>query len=144
MKNSIFKTLAKVRGKNLRATPPSVVIDQMTEPRPLPMGRGEFEEWAARILSGALLPPPADADPEKAIASWKVALANMIMHLGPTESHKPDAFFIHSLRKGAINQVAWSYIQEEQIARGKEVLRSGATKAVEPIASKATDETQKG
>jgi hypothetical protein len=38
--------------------------------------------------------------------SLKAALCTMILHLGPTESHKPDAHFIHSLRKGAVNQTA--------------------------------------
>ena len=51
--------------------------------RPLPQGMTEFEEWADRIISGALV----TADP----MSLKFALANMIMHLGPTESHKEDA-----------------------------------------------------
>lgn len=70
----------------------------MFEPRPLPMGMAEFEEWADRIISGALI--TADAD------SQKFALANMLMQLGPTEHHKPDIHFISSLRKIAVNQIA--------------------------------------
>jgi hypothetical protein len=62
------------------------------------MGRKEFEEWSDRIIGGALV----SADPP----SQKFVLANMILALGPTESHKPDAHFIHSLRKFAANQVA--------------------------------------
>jgi hypothetical protein len=92
-------------GKNLTITPKEVIIDQMNEPRPLPMGLTEFHEWSDRIIGGALLP----CEPDKLeifIESQKFALANMLMHLGPTESHKPDAFFIHSLRKFAVNQVA--------------------------------------
>jgi hypothetical protein len=71
---------------------------QLLEPMPLPMGRQEFEEWSDRIIAGALI--TADKD------SIRFALANMILTLGPTESHKPDAYFIHSLRKVAVNQVA--------------------------------------
>jgi tRNA nucleotidyltransferase (CCA-adding enzyme) len=79
----------------------------MNESRPLPMGRQEFEEWSERIISGALLKGKVEVDDAQVfIESQKFALANMLMHLGPTESHKPDAFFIHSLRKFAINQVA--------------------------------------
>jgi hypothetical protein len=74
------------------------VKEQLLEKRPLPMGRQEFEEWSDRIISGALL--TADID------SQKFTLANLLLHLGPTESHKEDAFFIHSLRKFAVNQVA--------------------------------------
>jgi hypothetical protein len=68
------------------------------------MGRTEFEAWADRIVSGAMV----SADVE----SQKYACANMILHLGPTEDHKPDAFFIHSLRKVAANQVAHQMAQE--------------------------------
>jgi hypothetical protein len=63
------------------------------------MGVTEFHEWSDRIMSGTLIP---GATPE----SIKFALADMLLHLGPTESHKEDAFFIHSLRKFAVNQVA--------------------------------------
>ncbi len=72
------------------------------------MGRTEFDLWSDRIIAGAMIQPnaPEDENKEIFIQSQKFALANMLMHLGPTESHKPDAHFIHSLRKFAINQVA--------------------------------------
>lgn len=71
---------------------------QLLEPMPLPIGRQEFEEWSDRIIAGALI--KADR------ASLQFALANLILQLGPTESHKADAYFVHSLRKAAVNQVA--------------------------------------
>lgn len=101
----VFALLARLFGKNSFFTPKEVILDQMLEPRALPMGVSEFHEWGDRIIGGALLPGGEEA-PEIFADSQKYALANMIMHLGPTESHKPDAFFIHSLRKVAINQVA--------------------------------------
>lgn len=94
-----------LRIKNDDDFPKDAIVDQMLEARPLPMGRKEFEEWSERIISGAILPGGAE-DPQVFLETQKFALANMLMHLGPTESHKPDAFFIHSLRKFAINQVA--------------------------------------
>ncbi len=122
-----FSVLSKLFGSNCEFTPKEVIVDQMNEPRALPMGRGEFNAWAERIMMGALVPN----EDEKTIHdlynkyrhsdckdnelfnkleifrdSQKFALANMLLHLGPTESHKPDAFFIHSLRKFAVNQVA--------------------------------------
>lgn len=84
--------------KNSRFTSKDTIVNQLSERRPLPMGRQEFEEWSERIIAGTLL----TADKE----SQKFALANLLLHLGPTESHKEDAFFIHSLRKFAVNQVA--------------------------------------
>ena len=101
----LFVILSKLLGRNLKSTPKEVIIDQMNEPRPLPMGCKEFNEWSDRIISGALL-PGGDEDKESFIESQKFALADMLLHLGPTESHKPDAHFIHALRKFAINQVA--------------------------------------
>lgn len=87
------------RNSNTRFTPKTAILDQMQERRPLPLGVKEFEEWSDRIISGACIP---GATPE----SQKFALADMILHLGPTESHKEDAYFIHCLRKYAVNQVA--------------------------------------
>lgn len=103
--------LAKGLGRNLKSTSKEVIVDQMTEPRPLPMGRKEFEEWSERIIAGALIPGGSE-DIQSFLDSQKFCLANMLMHLGPTESHKPDAFFIHSLRKFAVNQVAVSVRKE--------------------------------
>lgn len=100
-----FSFLSKFFQSNFSFTPKEVILDQLNEPRSLPMGRSEFEEWAHRIISGALLPGGKE-DPAIFYDSQKFALANLLLHLGPTESHKPDAFFIHSLRKFAVNQVA--------------------------------------
>jgi hypothetical protein len=77
------------------------------------MGMTEFHSWADRIISGALVPGAKHED-------QKFALASMIMHLGPTESHKEDAYFIHALRKGASNQVAHAYILERKQAQKAE------------------------
>lgn len=101
-----FSLIARLFGFNFSFTPKDVIVDQLNESRPLPMGRTEFHEWANRIISGALLPQGIEVEEEVFVDSQKFCLANLIMHLGPTESHKPDAFFIHSLRKFAVNQVA--------------------------------------
>ncbi len=117
----LFSAIAKLFGKNLTFTPKEVIIDQMNEPRALPMGKEEFSIWAHRIMGGALVPNEDGNTMADSVSSMskeeldmieifadsqKFALANMLLHLGPTESHKPDAFFIHSLRKFAVNQVA--------------------------------------
>lgn len=84
--------------KNTVFTSKKTILEQLNEPRALPMGRKEFEEWSDRIIAGAMLTATAE--------SQKFTLANLLLHLGPTESHKEDAFFIHSLRKFAVNQIA--------------------------------------
>ena len=80
----------RVLGKNTKYTTQSTVLDQMSERRPLPIGATEFDEWADRIIGGALV--TADKD------SQKFALANMILQLNPHDSHKEDAFFIQAPR----------------------------------------------
>lgn len=105
MRKLFFKGWAKLTGRNSIYTPVDVIRDQMLEPRPLPMGRKEFDDWSDRIIGGTLL-SGGNEDPKIFIEGQKYALAHMLLHLGPTESHKPDAFFIHSLRKFAVNQVA--------------------------------------
>lgn len=112
---------AWITGKNPSALPPDMIMGQLTDPRPLPMGRIEFDEWAKRIIAGALVPnedglrcfhdelKTTPEQLEKLLVfkeSQLFTVANLLLHLGPTESHKPDAFFIHSLRKFAVNQVA--------------------------------------
>jgi hypothetical protein len=94
-----YKLWGKLTGKNLKDTPVEVITDQMLEMRALPIGRAEFEVWSDRIISGALIPGVTEE-------SSKFALADQIMHLGPTEDHKPDIFFIKTLRKFAVNQTA--------------------------------------
>lgn len=90
--------MAKLRGKNSAATPPAVITAQMHELRPLPIGIPQFLEWSDRIIAGACV----DADHD----DQRYALANEILHLKPTEDHKDDAYWIHILRKLAVNQTA--------------------------------------
>lgn len=121
-----------VKIKNSEDTPVDTILGQMAEPRPLPMGRVEFHEWADRIISGALLPGGKD-DPQTFIESQKFSLANMLMHLGPTESHKPDAYFIHQLRKFAVNQIADAIRREIQEAAKKRLAEEEAKEIEDAI-----------
>lgn len=100
----LHRFVSRVRGKNSAATPAALITEQMHEPRPLPIGIGEFHTWAERIIAGAMLPATAE--------SQKFALAEMIMHLKPTQDFCDDAYFIHCLRKGAVNQVAYAIMEE--------------------------------
>ena len=110
--------------------PKSSIVNQMNEPRPLPMGQKEFGEWSERIISGALIPTD-DIDSLKAI------LATMLMQLGPTESHKPDAYFIHSLRKAAVNEVAHANFTAIKAAKNKKALEEKAQEEKAPISEAA-------
>lgn len=94
----LYKLYAYVTGKNAVNAPVDLIQEQLTEKRPLPVGVTEFHEWSDRIISGAML----TATPE----SQKFALANVLLNLGPTIAYETDLYFIHVLRKHAINQVA--------------------------------------
>lgn len=85
-------------GRNSTYTPILTIQDQLQEKRPLPTGVTEFHEWSDRIISGACL--TADS------GSQKFALANTLLNLPPTTAFETDLYFIHVLRKHAINQVA--------------------------------------
>lgn len=104
------------------------------------MGRAEFEEWSNRIISGALVKygESSDVSYEAFIDSQKCILAGMILHLGPTECHKPDAFFIHSLRKAACNEVAHA-IGMELRQKAKDRL---AEQEAAMLAGKGSDEEE--
>lgn len=97
--------LAQKMGRNTKYTPKEVIKDQLNEKRALPLGVAEFHEWSDRIISGACIP---GATPE----SIKFALADQLLHLGPTVDFECDLYFIKCLRKFAINQVADSMRHE--------------------------------
>ena len=130
----IHALIAKLRGKNSLSTPKDVIKDQLLEPRPLPMGRKEFEDWSDRIISGALI-PGATAQ------SLKFALAEMVMHAKPTESHIADGYFIQCLRKAASNQICWAVITEFKDEQRKKILEA-QSKAAEVKPEEAKPETK--
>jgi hypothetical protein len=73
--------------------------EELNQKRALPLGVKEFHEWSDRIILGACIP---GATPE----SIKFALADQLLHLGPTVDFEADLYFIKCLRKFAVNQVA--------------------------------------
>jgi hypothetical protein len=105
--------VAKIRGRNSESTPSSVILAQLNEPRPLPIGRAEWDIWSDRIISGACITQYGAS-----VRSQKFCLANLIMHLGPQEDHKPDIFFIKSLRKNC-TMVTVNSIRQELFAEAK-------------------------
>jgi hypothetical protein len=94
----------------------AVISEQMNENRPLPTNRTEWDEWSERIMAGALVGATRE--------DQLFALADLIMRLGPTEDHKPDIFFIKSLRKSCVNQVAEDMRKELHAAKKA---KTGAT-----------------
>jgi hypothetical protein len=116
----------------------SISVDELvkdwTEKKPLPLGRTEFEAWSSRIIAAANI----GADPR----SQRFALADMITHLGPTEDHKDDAYFIKTLRKVAVNQVALAIMGELKAQQKAELeAKAAAEQAKTPSTPEATSGT---
>lgn len=68
-------------------------------PSALPRGMSDFDSWSDDVISTYDLP---------ANDSIKFALATMILHLGPTDSHKSKRYFAKCVLKGMSAQVASS------------------------------------
>lgn len=83
--------------------------EALLEKQPLPIGRTQFIEWSNRIIEAAVV----DATHE----SLRFSLAAMLMHLGPTEAFREDAYFVLSLRKAAVNQTAHAMMEELKLAQ---------------------------
>lgn len=88
------------------------MTEQMLERRPLPIGMTQFNEWSDRIISGAGV--------EASIRSLKWTLAEMVMHLNPTEAFKEDAHFILKLRKAAVNETCAAVMRDIKEEHEKE------------------------
>ena len=119
----IHKLIAWITGKNLNSAPKELILDQLSEQRPLPMGVAEFHVWADRIVAGAMVTATAE--------SQKFALAEMIMHMDPTKDHCDDGYFIKKLRKSAANQIAHFMMTT---LHTQEKARLAAEEAVKPKA----------
>jgi hypothetical protein len=81
------------------------IVEELNTPKPLPMGMKEADEWAERIVKGAMVPsePGKEQDLHD---SLKFTAFSMILTLKPTEAFVSDGYFINGLRKAAANQIA--------------------------------------
>lgn len=106
-------------------------LDKMLSyfPRKLPVGIAEFTTWSERIINLA----GQFADPD----SMKFALASQLLHLPPQSSSKPDQYFIRSMRKAAVNQVASQVFQDIKIKQ-QEAAKAAAEATAQEVASNVT------
>lgn len=99
-------------------------IEYLKEMRPLPLGRKEFDAWSKEIIKLAEVPGLT-------IESGQFALSEMILHVKPTQSFESYGHFVHSLRKGAANQVAHAIFTELKLAQ-QEKIKAEQAKLVTP------------
>ena len=71
-------------------------------PKQLPIGMMELEKYTEELCSTYGLPH---------LASYRRAIATMIMHLGPTTHRKAPYYFAISIKKSMANQIAYELIQ---------------------------------
>lgn len=77
----------------------------------LPRGASDFNAFIESILYAYNLPNSR---------SYHFAIATMVMHMGPQETHKHKSFFAKALYKSMSNQVAFQIIQDAKDAERKE------------------------
>lgn len=92
----------------------------------MPLGRKEFEDWADDIYLAADIPGLSRE-------SAHFALAEMILHVKPTQSFESYGHFVHALRKGAANQVAHAIFTEIKEAQKKRTQEKSVTPNGEKI-----------
>jgi hypothetical protein len=107
---------------------------EMMEKKPLPIGMTQFNEWADRIIAGAGV--------DASIRSQKWTLAEMVMHLNPTEAFKEDAHFILKLRKAAVNETCAAVMREikEQHEAEKKLAEATAPIKLEAVNGAVSEE----
>lgn len=71
-------------------------------PSKLPISVPELESFISDVLDVHELPDGA---------TYKNAMAQAMMHLGPVTASKSKIFFAHSVRRRIANQAAYDYIQ---------------------------------
>lgn len=107
-------------------------IEYLKEPRPLPLGRKEFEEWSKEILRLANVPGLTEE-------SGQFALSEMILHIKPTQSFESFGHFVHCLRKGAANQVAHAIFTELKESQRKRAQQKEVSPLVTPSDEKVLE-----
>lgn len=107
-------------------TPIDEIIEALQEKRPLPLGMKEFEDFFARIWSGALL--TFEPGKEEIIKlSAKNVLANEMIHLPSSQTHESDIYFINRIRKVACNQICLDVVNKTK-AELKKILEEDSNK----------------
>lgn len=114
----------------------NLLIEYLNEPRPLPLGRKEFEEWSDEIIRLAEIP---SVNLPLSIRSWKFALAEMVLHVKPTQSFESFAHFVHCLRKGAANEVAHKIFKELKLEHEERIKQEVQPKTVKELEQKVLE-----
>lgn len=94
----------------------SQTLEELNEPRPLPMGRTEFENWSDRIIAAAMVPGVTKE-------SQKAVLGERLLHVPPDKSFIADSHFVQTLRRVAVNQVGHAMFEEYRAIEKERIKR---------------------
>lgn len=97
-------------------------------PSRLPRSQEEHQEWASSIIALSEL-----EDSE----TLRHALASLIMHLSPVTTSCPKAYFVRSLQKAVVNDVAFNVLQQLKQKAIEEQRERQAREAASQVESKA-------
>ena len=101
--------------------------EELMEKKALPLSRPLFDAMFERVWNYAEIPHQEGFE-EYLKKSARHAVANMIMHLSPTEDFKEDAYFVKALRKACVNEVSYAIIEE--IKAQKKAEQEAKTQAI--------------
>ena len=80
-------------------------------PSALPIGAKELNEFTANIFGLYIIPD---------LPSYRLAIATMMMHLGPQEAFKSKFWFYRSIRAAQAKEVAYQLVADDREARNLE------------------------
>lgn len=111
-------------------------------PQPLPRGVSELKGFFDKFFGTYDIP---------ALDSYKLALATMMMHLGPTIAFKSPFWFYRSIRAAQSKETAYQLISEDREKRNLEErqakqaaydLKQAEVTAANQVAADATNQSQ--
>jgi hypothetical protein len=111
-----------------------LLILQSFFPRPLPVGKTDYDAFTARIIK--LSGPLADTD------SLVWTISNKVMQLDPLKSSVSDRHFVKGLRKAAANQIA-SYVVMEIKQKQQELVKKAQEDTIAAVAAIASVSNEK-
>lgn len=79
-------------------------------PKQLPIGTAELNQFCADIFGLYVIPD---------LPSYRLAIATMIMHLGPQTAFKSPFWFFKSIRAAQSKEVAYQLVADDREARNK-------------------------
>jgi hypothetical protein len=101
-------------------------------PKQLPIGQTDLNKFCAYVFDLYVIPD---------LPSYRLAIATMIMHMGPQQAYKSPFWFFRSIRAAQAKEVAYQVIAADREERNKEERISKQAAYNAKVASQVATET---